>query len=77
MVYLTRLSVVQILWGRIVEWVVNMNWNGCGRKRSWPNLKYYTVTCLEGLRKTLENLRMIGVPDPGTAARMQVTNVTT
>jgi hypothetical protein len=29
-----------------------MNWKGCGRKRSWPNLRYYTGICLEGLRKT-------------------------
>jgi hypothetical protein len=28
----------------------------CGRKRLWPNLRYYPVTRLEGLRKTKENL---------------------
>jgi hypothetical protein len=27
-----------------------------GRKRSWPNLKYYPSMCLEGLRKTMKNL---------------------
>jgi hypothetical protein len=25
-------------------------------KRSWPNLKYYTGTCVEGLRKITKNL---------------------
>jgi hypothetical protein len=28
-----------------------MNWKGCGKKRSWPNLIYYPGICLEGLRK--------------------------
>jgi hypothetical protein len=32
-----------------------MNWKGCGRKRSWPNLRYYLGICL-GLRKTTKNL---------------------
>jgi hypothetical protein len=33
--------------------------NGCGygRTRSWPNSKYYTGICLEGLRKTTKILR--------------------
>jgi hypothetical protein len=29
-----------------------MNSKGRGRKRSWPNLRYYRGICLEGLRKT-------------------------
>jgi hypothetical protein len=33
-----------------------MNWKGCGRKSSWPNLWYYPGICLEGLRKTMKNL---------------------
>jgi hypothetical protein len=33
-----------------------MNWKGCGKKRSWPNLRYYPSICLEGLRKTTKNL---------------------
>jgi hypothetical protein len=33
-----------------------MNLKGYGRKRSWPNLKYYPGISLEGLRKTTENL---------------------
>jgi hypothetical protein len=28
----------------------------CGRKRSWPNLRYYLGICLERLRKTTKNL---------------------
>jgi hypothetical protein len=26
------------------------------KKRSWPNLRYYSGICLEGLRKTTKNL---------------------
>jgi hypothetical protein len=33
-----------------------MNWEGCGRKRSWTNSRYYPGICLEGLRKTMKNL---------------------
>jgi hypothetical protein len=27
---------------------------GCGRKRPWPNVKYYSRIFLEGLRNTKE-----------------------
>jgi hypothetical protein len=27
-----------------------MKWKGGGRKRSWPNLRYYAGICLEGLK---------------------------
>jgi hypothetical protein len=33
-----------------------MNWKGCGRKQSWPNLRYNSIICLEGLTKTMKNL---------------------
>jgi hypothetical protein len=33
-----------------------MNWKGCGKKQSGPNLRYYPGICLEGLRKTTEDL---------------------
>jgi hypothetical protein len=33
-----------------------MNWKRCGRKRSWPNLRYYLCICLERLSKTSKNL---------------------
>jgi hypothetical protein len=33
-----------------------MNWSGCGRKLSWPSLRYYPGICLETLRKTLKNI---------------------
>jgi hypothetical protein len=29
------------------------NWKGCGRKRSWPNLRYYPSIFLQGLRKNM------------------------
>jgi hypothetical protein len=35
LVYLTMLSVTQIIQNRMKGWGVN--WKGCGRKRSWPN----------------------------------------
>jgi hypothetical protein len=31
-----------------------INWEGCGRKWPWPNLRYYPGICLEGLRKTIK-----------------------
>jgi hypothetical protein len=30
-----------------------MNWIEYGRKRSWPNLKYYPSICLEELRRDI------------------------
>jgi hypothetical protein len=33
-----------------------MNWKGCGKKRLWPNLKCYSSTCQEWLRKTMKSL---------------------
>jgi hypothetical protein len=36
-----------------------MNWKGCGRKRSWPNLRYYPGICLEGLGKPRKTSVMI------------------
>jgi hypothetical protein len=33
-----------------------MNWKGCGRKRSWSNLKYNTGIRLEGLWKAMKFL---------------------
>jgi hypothetical protein len=29
-----------------------MNWKRWGKKRSWPDLRYYVSVCLEGLKKT-------------------------
>jgi hypothetical protein len=33
-----------------------MNWKGCRRKLSWPNVRHYTSICPEGLRKTTKKL---------------------
>jgi hypothetical protein len=33
-----------------------MNWKGCGRKRSWSNLRYYPRIWLDRTRKTIKNL---------------------
>jgi hypothetical protein len=33
-----------------------MNWKGCGRKVSWPNLIYYPGICLQRLKKTTKIL---------------------
>jgi hypothetical protein len=32
-----------------------LNWIGCGRKRSWPNLTYIHRICLKGRRKFTKN----------------------
>jgi hypothetical protein len=32
-----------------------MNWKGKGKKRLWPNLRYYPGIFLEGMRKTTKN----------------------
>jgi hypothetical protein len=39
---------------RIVGWL--LNWKLCGRKRSWPNLRYCPGMFPKGLRKTTRNL---------------------
>jgi hypothetical protein len=50
---LMMLSVVQTIW----HWMVGlMNWKGCGRKQSWPPLRYYHEIRLGGLRKVTRNL---------------------
>jgi hypothetical protein len=33
-----------------------MNWKGCGRKWSWPNVRCCTGICLEGLKKKTKTL---------------------
>jgi hypothetical protein len=33
-----------------------MNWKWYGRKRSWPNSRYYPGICLERLKKTMKTL---------------------
>jgi hypothetical protein len=33
-----------------------MNWKGCGRKRSWPNLRYCPCTSREGITETTKCL---------------------
>jgi hypothetical protein len=35
-----------------MKWHVNDELEGCGRKRSWPNWRYYPGICLEVLNKT-------------------------
>jgi hypothetical protein len=32
------------------------NRKGCGRKRLWPNLRYYPGIFVDGLKKTMKNL---------------------
>jgi hypothetical protein len=57
LLYLTTLF--QWLWLYSFEqtgdnWMINRK--GCGRKRPWPNLRYYPSICLVGLRKITKNL---------------------
>jgi hypothetical protein len=37
------------------DWLT-VNWKECGRRLSWPNLRYCPCIYLEGLRKTTQNL---------------------
>jgi hypothetical protein len=64
LVYLTAFSVTQTISYRI-EWnddIITMNSRGCGRKRSFPNLRFYPGICLEGLRKTTKaSVRIAGL----------------
>jgi hypothetical protein len=50
-IYLTMLLVAPTINRRIIVWLLTMNWKGCGRKRSWPNLRYVTDIWLEAPRK--------------------------
>jgi hypothetical protein len=36
-----------------------MSWEGCGRKRRWPNLRHHPVSCLKKLRKSTNNLSQV------------------
>jgi hypothetical protein len=52
-----------------------MDWTEYERKRSWPNLKYQSGICLEGLRKIIETLRISSRelnPDPLTAEMLRL-----
>jgi hypothetical protein len=37
-----------------------MNWKGYWRK-SWPNLRYYSIICMGRLRTTMKNLRIVSL----------------
>jgi hypothetical protein len=41
---------------QMVGWLPVMNWKGCGRMQSWPNLRYYSSICLVGRRETTKDL---------------------
>jgi hypothetical protein len=41
---------------------VNMNQKGCGRKRLYPHLRYYSGIYVETLEKTQKLVRIVGVP---------------
>lgn len=51
------LEVAQTIYRRMRGWYGIMSWKVCGRKRSWPNLRYYPGICLKGLRKQRETPR--------------------
>jgi hypothetical protein len=50
------LRICNIQW-RDNKWI--MNCKGFGKKRTWPNLRYYPGICLEGLRKPWKTSVMI------------------
>jgi hypothetical protein len=45
-----------------------MSWKGYGRKRSWPNLKYYLCIFRDRIGKTTKNLTKI-ILSPGFSAQ--------
>lgn len=65
---LSKLSVVHTR-HRKVGWHRAVNWKRCERKRSWHSSTYYSHTSLEGLRKTIKNLRFI---DASSESRNQI-----
>jgi hypothetical protein len=50
-IYLTVLSGAQIIQNKMIRRSVNMNWNICGRRQPWPDLKYNSGICLEEVKK--------------------------
>jgi hypothetical protein len=49
----------QLLRLRSVNWRGDMwlmSWGGCGRKRSWPNFRYYPSLYMEWLRKSTDQV---------------------
>jgi hypothetical protein len=47
----------------MIAWQGKINRKGFGRKQSWFILKYRLGVSQESLRKTVENLRVVGVSD--------------
>jgi hypothetical protein len=42
-----------------------MEYKACGRKRSWPNLKYQPLICVNRLRKIIKSVMVVALePKP-------------
>jgi hypothetical protein len=50
------LSVTLVIWQQMIWCLWIMNWEACGWKQSWSNLRYYSGIYLERLRKTMETV---------------------
>jgi hypothetical protein len=46
----------------MMEWLMINEWEEYGRKRLWLNIRYYFDICLEGLRRTMKDLRQYSRP---------------
>jgi hypothetical protein len=57
---------------KVVGWLSVTNWKECGRKWSWPNMRYYPGFCLDGPRKILKTLSQ----DSGCPAEIQTDYLT-
>jgi hypothetical protein len=50
------LSTAQVIQDQMGERLWKMNWEGCGKKQSWPISRYCNASCLQKLKKITKKL---------------------
>jgi hypothetical protein len=63
LLYLTTLSIAQIVEPRMIRWLVNNELEMVWYIACCPNLKYYPKSCLEGLIKSMNKRQDSRSPD--------------
>jgi hypothetical protein len=48
------LSVTQIIYYKIIEWLVNVELERVWKEAAWPDLRKYPIICMKGLRNHME-----------------------